>query len=295
MNNDAAVYCHLGAGTWHRVISQSEAGVVVDTRRLDFDSVWQAAPDASDPPASRKRDVPWGELEVPLPDHGMRYWGYAFTYKEHTDETLDTPPFRFRQRGPAAGNSGVIPYRDHLDFELEVGLLMHRDAPNRFGYFLVNDMTDRGVQVMNYSEKHPAPGFAKAKGFDGALRAGPLLVVADASLWPRLTASLSLNGEVRQTLDAADCKLDPERYHREVFERTSTKPWAVVATGTSGGTLFRVPRTGEKIRAFIKGGLSMNRAKHAWLRSLRFLLPGDELELQSPLLGRSHARLVKED
>lgn len=291
MNAAASVYCHLGSGAWHRVLSQSEQGVLIDTRRLDFKTVWKAPVQVAEVPKSRQRKVRWEDLKTPLPDHKVDSWGYALTYRDHKSETVESPAFRFRQGGAVDGNSESIPYRDHLDFELEIGLLMHRDAPDRFGYFLVNDMTDRGVQVRTYDEENPAPGFAQAKGFDGSLRAGPLLAVADASPWPHLSASLSLNGEVRQNLSAARCDLDPGRFHQEVFSDSAGTPWAVVATGTSAGTLFRTPSKGEKLKALVSSGFSLKRAKEAWLGSLRFLAPGDEIVMHSPLLGRSEAKV----
>ena len=291
MGAEVPVFCHLGAGAWHRVLSQSAQGVVIDTRRLNFGTVWQAPAKLPTVAKSRQRNVRWHDLKVPLPDAEASGWGYAFTYRDHKNETVDTPAFRCRQNGPVAGNSEAIPYRDHLDFELEIGLLMHRNAPDRFGYLLINDMTDRGVQVRTYDKKNPAPGFARAKAFEGSMRAGPLLAVADASLWPKLAASLSLNGEVLQNLSASRCEFDPGRFHQDVFSDSSAGSWAVAGTGTSAGTLFRTPSTGEKTKTLVASGFSMNRAKEAWLARLRFLEPGDEIVLRSPLLGTSKARV----
>ena len=64
----APVYCHLGSGAWHRVLSQSDEGVVIDTRRLGFDSVWKSSAKPAGVPKSRQRTVRWSDLEVPLPD-----------------------------------------------------------------------------------------------------------------------------------------------------------------------------------------------------------------------------------
>ena len=38
------LYCNAGGGRWHRVLTQSDAGVLVDKRRLDFDTVWKSSP-----------------------------------------------------------------------------------------------------------------------------------------------------------------------------------------------------------------------------------------------------------
>ena len=288
------LYCNAGGGSWHRVLTQSDAGVVVDKHRLDFEAVWKSSPTKEMPPESDRKFIAWGDLDVPLPDRKIPCWGFALTYPDHRSETIDAESFRFVKEAPPIANSKAIPYREHLDYELEIGLLMHRNAPGRFGYFLANDLTDRGVQVENYDAKDPAPGFGKAKSFEGALRAGPLLAIGDASAWPMMSASLKLNGEVRQTLSAENCRLDPEQVHGELFADHPDESWLVVATGTSAGTLFRVPQTREKLKALVAGKFSMKRAGQVWLNSLRFLIPGDKIVLQSPILGRSEARLEEE-
>lgn len=284
-------YCCLAAAEWYRVLTQSEAGVTVDPRRLAPADIWLGHTDEG-PSEGEPRFLPWHQLDVPLPHRGARCWGYALTYPEHRRETLDSAYFRFLKQGSVEPNSTPIPFRDFLDYELEIGLLMHRDTPNRFGYFLANDLTDRGLQVANYNARNPAPGFTIAKDFPGSLRAGPLLLVGDASLWPGLTASLTLNDEERQTLKAADCHLDPRRLHDELFRDHDGEPWLLAATGTSGGTLFRSPRLRERIRALLAAGLSVKRAGRKWLLGLKFLARGDKLVLQSPLLGRSETRVI---
>ena len=125
-----------------------------------------------------------------------------------------------------------------------------------------------------------------------ALRAGPLLLVDDASRWPSLTASLTWNGELRQTVRAADCSLDPRKLHDELFRGHDDGPWLLAATGTSAGTLFRSPQIRERFMALIAGGFSLKRARRSWLHGLRFLTPGDELVVQSPDLGHAATRVV---
>lgn len=282
-------YCCLAAAEWYRVLTQAEAGVTVDPQRLDSQSLWSAAGTGEVP--AQQRTIPWCELDVPLPHRGARCWGYALSYPEHRDETLHRPAFRFLKEGTVAANSEPIPYREFLDFELEIGVLMHRATPDRFGYFLANDLTDRGVQVQLYNRRNPAPGFTIAKSFPGSLRVGPLLALGDASLWHQLTATLTLNDEERQTLRAVDCHLNPRQLHRELFQEYDD-PWLMVATGTSAGTLFRSPRFSEKLVALLAGRLSAKRAGRRWLGGLRFLVPGDKLVLYSPILGRSETHVV---
>lgn len=284
-------YCCLGEGDWHRVLARSGAGVMIDSRRLDSATLWHAA--AEEPPADAEtRFVRWDDLDVPLPHRGTRCWGYALSYPEHQRETLKHPVFRFLKEGTVEPVSAPIPWREHLDFELEIGLLMHRETPDRFGYFLANDLTDRGIQVERFDRRNPAPGFTLAKSFPGSLRVGPLLVIGDPSVWSLLSATLTLNDEERQTLRAADCRLDPSRLHRELFAEHSGDPWLLAVTGTPAGTLFRAPGFREKLAVLLAGWFSAGRARRAWLAGLKFLAPGDELVMDSPVLGRGRARVI---
>ena len=260
-------YCCVTAAEWYRVLAQSEAGVAVDPHQLTFEELWNGVA-AAPSPDLEPRFIPWDNLDVPLPHRGTRCWGYALTYPEHRRETLHSAYFRFLKKGTVEPNSQPIPYRNYLDYELEIGVLLHRDLPNRFGYFLANDLTDRGLQVGHYNSRNPGPGFTIAKEFDGSLRAGPLLAIGDASLWPHLSATLTLNGVVRQVVRATDCNVHPRLLHDELFRDHHDPlgdPWLLAATGTSGGTLFRSPRAREKVKVLVAGGLSMKQARHKWL------------------------------
>lgn len=290
LTNDC--YCCLAEADWHRVLGWSSAGVMMDPAGVDSERLWNDPPVRVEIAAADRRFIPWQELDVPLPHRGARCWGYALSYPEHRQETLKLATFRFVKQGSVAANSEPIPYRDHLDYELEIGVLLHRGMPDRFGYFLANDLTDRGLQVEQYARRDPAPGFTRAKDFPGSFRAGPLLRVGDASLWRELTATLTLNGQIRQTIRAADCRLDPRQMHRELFAESDAGPWLLALTGTSGGTLFRSPQFRERMMALAAGRLSIKRARRSWLRRLTFLAPGDVLVLESPLLGRSETRVI---
>jgi 2-keto-4-pentenoate hydratase/2-oxohepta-3-ene-1,7-dioic acid hydratase in catechol pathway len=283
-------YCCVAAAEWYRVLAQSEAGVTVDPRQLTSEVLWNG-PAVEATTDVDPRFIPWHELDVPLPHRGARCWGYALTYPEHKRETLDSAHFRFLKKGTVEANSAPIPYRDFLDYELEIGVLLHRDTPDRFGYFLANDLTDRGLQIEHYDARNPGPGFTIAKEFAGSLRAGPLLSVGDASLWRHLTATLTLNGVDRQIVRAIDCHLHPRLLHDELFRDHEGDPWLLAATGTSGGTLFRSPRPREKVKVLVAGGLSMKRARRKWLTGLKYLSHGDTLVIQSSILGRSETRV----
>jgi 2-keto-4-pentenoate hydratase/2-oxohepta-3-ene-1,7-dioic acid hydratase in catechol pathway len=292
------VYCRLGHDAWYRVIRYNEKEVSLQNRALSFNDIWQQkVPTQPIEPADLIKK-PWQELLVPLPDPAIECRGYALTYEKHREEvdmeTLETL-CRFPKAGPAQSMFLPVAYRSNLDYEAEIGMLVNRNDPSRFGYFMVNDLTDRGIQARTYDKKNPAPGFAEAKRFEGALRAGPLLMIGDASLFDEIKIRLSVNGEIRQRVNGWECMLTPEQIHQDVFSSTETGEWALIASGTSGGTIFYTPNILQKLMLFSRSGFSMDRAKERWLASFPFLAADDEIEFQSPQLGIGRAKVVNED
>ena len=234
----------------------------------------------------------WQDLLVPLPELKSPARAYALTYRVHQGETRLDQVFSFEKRGVAESASAPIQRRAALDYEAEIALLLHRNEPDRFGFLFANDLTDRAIQIHTFDQRNPSPGFAQAKSFPGALRAGPLLVVGDATVWPKLELTLEVNGELRQQVKAHECLLSPRGFHQEVFARADIGDWALVLTGTAGGTIFQSPTFMQKFTLLLQNGFSKKRAREAWLRRFRFLQAGDQLEMKSTILGTSHATIV---
>jgi 2-keto-4-pentenoate hydratase/2-oxohepta-3-ene-1,7-dioic acid hydratase in catechol pathway len=289
------VFCRVGDNDWRRVLDQDDTGVQITGQALSFAQVWQAGlpPDPTPPGPVLHRA--WNELLLPLPDTDIPCLGYALTYPSHQKEVSLDDSITFPKQAVPQSTQQDIVYRDHLDYEAEIGVLLHRNEPDRFGYLIVNDLTDRGIQVRTFDSANMAPGFTLAKSFEGSLRIGPLLAIGNAAAWKTLAVDLYLNGERRQQVRAGECLLQPEalvEHHQAVHGGT---PWLLVSTGTSEGVLFDVPNLWEKIEYFLKAGFSMKEAQEDWLAHLRFLQPGDELTLTSPTLGRSSAQVVTGD
>ncbi len=282
------IYCRTGDDEWRSVVAQDEHGVTVAGTKQTFAEVWsnsaQAQPDATD-----TQSIPWNDLCVPLPDPNVTCWAYALTYHEHRREARLDTSFKFPKGGPALAISHPVKYRANLDYEAELGLLMRRADTNRFGYILVNDLTDRGIQVREYDEKNPVPSFSHSKTFEESLRVGPLLAVGDAAAWQALDVTLAVNGEQRQHVAARDCVYDPQRFHGEVFSDANGPEWSLVASGTGGGVIFRQPSFAGKLWLFVSSGFSVNGAKEKLLRKLDFLKPGDRITMQASTLGQSSA------
>jgi 2-keto-4-pentenoate hydratase/2-oxohepta-3-ene-1,7-dioic acid hydratase in catechol pathway len=234
----------------------------------------------------------WPELLAPLPEFQGPSRAYAMTYRVHQEEVRQKKIFSFEKRTQAESAWLPIQHRQTLDYEAEIALLLHRSEPERFGFLLANDLTDRAAQVRNFDRDNPAPGFSAAKSFPGALRVGPLLAIGGPKLWPELEVELRVNGELRQHVKARNCLLAPHEFHKQAFMSGDANEWALVLAGTTGGTIFRSPNPAEKMLLFVMSALSTRRAREAWLRRFQFLAVGDRLEMTSKILGTSHATIV---
>jgi len=282
-----STYARIEDGLWHPVIEQRPDGCVLAETGFAFDALWSQPAPGIQTGSTLFRS--WDRLSSPLPDREIPCWAYAFTYKEHNRDMHMSGAFRFPKAVPAEIMREPISHREHLDFEGEIGVLLRRDHPDRFGFIMINDLTDRGLQVHGFDKRNPGPGFTRAKSFEGALRVGPLLAIGRAEDWPLLQIEVRLNGSLRQVVRAENCLLTPERLHAEFTAETRKSDLLLVATGTDEGTVFRVPSFWQKIGLLLGNGFSFRRAQDAWLRRLDFMQPGDTLEMSSPGLGVASA------
>ena len=259
---------------------------------MTFSAVWDTAPGARSRANDELVRLRWQDLLTPLPELPGPAWAWALTYRLHQEESRLDDVFFFEKRGLAESASAPIRHLPVLDYEAEIALLLRRGEPDRFGFLFANDLTDRATQIRTFSRRKPAPGFSAAKSFSGALRAGPLLVIGDAAVWPELELTLEVNGEIRQQVKACECLMTPRDFHRQIFARADVSDWVVALTGTAGGTIFQSPTLLQRLQFFFRSGFSMNRAREAWLRQFQFLSIGDRLEMKSEILGMSHATIV---
>ncbi|HEY0549768.1 MAG TPA: fumarylacetoacetate hydrolase family protein [Verrucomicrobiae bacterium] len=234
----------------------------------------------------------WQDLSVPLPELQGPAWAWALTYPTHQNEARLTDIFSFEKCSAAESTWASIQHRPSLDYEAELALLLRRGEPERFGFLFANDLTDRAMQLQTYDRRRPAAGFSKAKSFPGALRVGPLLAISGSELWPELEVRLEVNGALRQHVKARECLLTPREFHQQVFADESASDWVLALTGTTNGTIFQSPSSAQKSKLILQNGFSTERAREAWLRQFQFLSPGDRLEMNSEILGTSHATIV---
>jgi 2-keto-4-pentenoate hydratase/2-oxohepta-3-ene-1,7-dioic acid hydratase in catechol pathway len=280
-----ATFCRIDETEWRRVVAYDKDGVSALEEPLTFEALWTVPVDQSDERPADAPRISWEDLLVPLPDVAVPCLGYAMTYPSHQVEVRMEDSFFFVKKGPAHIASKAIAYRPHLDYEAEVGILMQKDRKERFGYVMVNDLTDRGVQVRTYDKDSPAEGFSEAKSFEEALRVGPLLVIGNEAAWEDLDIVLRVNGKRRQQVKARECLLKPSQFHEQVFEGNTDNEWLLVSTGTSEGVVFKTPSAAQKAWLFLKGGLSVRGAERELLESMVFLQPDDKVEMKSTMLG----------
>ncbi|MBN3041043.1 MAG: fumarylacetoacetate hydrolase family protein [Candidatus Omnitrophica bacterium] len=279
------IYCRLEDKSWYKVCEYDREKVLVFNQPFTFEQIWQ-----NPKQEPKNRDMVerfWKELLIPLPAVYPTCWGYALTYPLHRKEIKLNKWFSFGKISSAIEISTQIIHRPCLDFEAEIGIFTHRHTPGKFAFIMINDLTDREIQLKTYNPRDPMPSFLKAKSFEGSLGVGPLIMIAAQEAWNELKIDLILNKKVRQNVYAKNCLLNPEQFHEDVFLKDLSSEWALIATGTGGGVLFRSPNMFEKLFFFTKSGFSTERTKNQWLKKLSFLKPGDKIEFSSNLLGYS--------
>lgn len=227
-------------------------------------------------------------LKLPLPEASPRSLGIGLSYQDHRDDVKLQSTVYFEKNARPTRLADALPYRENLDYETEISLLLHRSEPHLFGYLLHNDLTDRRIQVFEFDKKNPAPGFSKSKSFPRANAHGVLMAVGNEALWKSLGAKLYVNGELRQHLATSNNVLTPSQIHRTIFsdpKLSGNAEWVLVGTGTPSGTIFVAPSKWAQLLLYVRSGFSMTRAREAWLRKFQFLAPGDKLEFRSEVLG----------
>lgn len=166
------------------------------------------------------------------------------------------------------------PYTELLDYELELAFFIGTPGANIrpehamehvFGYTILNDVSARDVLMREIMGRL---GPAKGKDFDTGNPIGPWLATRDEIPDPyALSGEVRVNGEVRARCTTADM------YHR--IE-------AMVVEAARGETLY----PGE---LFGTGACTMG----SGIEQLRFLAPGDVVELSLPPLGVLRNRIVR--
>ncbi|MGQ9371573.1 fumarylacetoacetate hydrolase family protein [Azospirillum sp. ST 5-10] len=165
-------------------------------------------------------------------------------------------------------------YSRFLDFELEFGVYLGRTAkdvrkeearPYIFGYTIFNDITARDAQA---AEMGGQLGPAKGKDFDTANPMGPCLVTADEIPDPyALTMICRVNGEEWGRGSTSTMHWSFEDLIQHISASETLHPGEFLGSGTVGNG--------------------------CGLEQMRFLEPGDVVELEVERIGVLRNRIVK--
>ncbi len=242
----------------------------------------------------------WTEVRFPYSVDQRTSWAFGMTYLDHQSEAKSSEIVLFQKDIKDPVHMGEkIKWRPHLDYETEIGLLVDLRRPEKLGYFLAVDFSDRGVQAMTYDKNNPGPGFRLAKSFEQGLGLGPLVVFGDANHWQKLGVDLQWNGKRVQTLRAAECAISLSGFLEQVKAAQANEPQSsprdfdIVLTGTPGGVIFSAPSKWESFKLFLKT-FSTEGAKKEWLSRFAFMKPEDRLSFRSSELGYGEIQVMKD-
>lgn len=186
-----------------------------------------------------------------------------------------------------------------LDYEVEVGLRLLEDWPvaaqermPAVGFFLANDATARSVQIAGLGASDPLPFWSASKGWEGFLPVTDSMWCPDQvspDQWPDITVSTRVNGQLRQQAALRSMLYSPLQLLRlaaaqapgGVLHRDD-----VVLTGTPAGIALQVPGWKRKLAACLPRHVAVTAAWRSQSASVRFLQPGDVIEMQADWLGQ---------
>ncbi|MEA4973507.1 MAG: fumarylacetoacetate hydrolase family protein [Candidatus Metalachnospira sp.] len=185
-------------------------------------------------------------------------------------------PIYFSKRvneSPADGDDicGHFDIVDSLDYEVELGVIIGKDAKNVdienvkdyiFGYTVINDVSARNVQTA-----HKQWYFGKS--LDGFTPMGPCLVTADEIDYPpALKITSKINGQIRQNSTTDLLITDIDHIISELSKGFTLQAGTIIATGTPSGVgMGMIPPT--------------------------FLNEGDIVECEIEKIGKLRNRIVK--
>ncbi len=279
-------------GSLIHVTSQTPTEVVGKNFSSKFQSFSQVIDDAK--AAEKIKTYLLSSMTHAFMHLDIKSLGFGLTYSDHKSEVglKDVVVFEKKSK-PTALHQDIV-FKNFLDYETEVAILMHRSEPDLFGYLIHNDLTDRMVQVVNYDENNAAPGFSKAKSFVGSNANSVLLAIGYEELWYQLQIDFFVNGQKRQTVNTTKNILTPKEIHKRIFfdNPAETADWILVGTGTPGGTVFKAPTTMQMLKEFVASGFNIDRTKENWAKSFNYLAPNDHLHWSSEILGSADSRIV---
>ncbi|MCR4866704.1 MAG: fumarylacetoacetate hydrolase family protein [Lachnospiraceae bacterium] len=198
---------------------------------------------------------------IPIPIQDIICLGV--NYRSHIEETVDVLDFTkkkdtvyFSKRVNRSNDpNGIIPvydFVDSLDYEVELGVILKKDAFNVsadeageyiFGYTIINDVSARNIQL-----KHQQ--WYRGKSLDGYTPMGPCIVTKDEiGNAHDLKICCYVNDQIRQESNTKYMITSVEEAISELSQGMTLKAGTIIATGTPGGVAM-----GMKPPVYLKKG-----------------------------------------
>lgn len=208
------------------------------------------------------------KLDAPIPEPKQDVVCLGLNYRDHVDEATRADAVFDVQRGDAVyfakrlqravAPDGIIDGHfdicDSLDYEVELGVIIGRDAKNVkaadagdyiFGYTIINDVSARNLQT-----RHKQWYFGKS--LDDFTPMGPCIVSAETiGAMPELGIRCCVNGELRQSSNTRNMIFDIPYVIEELSAGMTLKAGTVIATGTPSGVALGMP---PETRQYLKSG-----------------------------------------
>ena len=207
-------------------------------------------------------------LDAAIPEPKQDIICLGLNYRDHAEEATradavfdvqrgDAVYFAKRlQRAVAPGGTidGHFDICDSLDYEVELGVVLGKDAKNVkaadaaeyiFGYTIINDVSARNLQT-----RHKQWYFGKS--LDEFTPIGPCIVSAEKlGAMPELDIRCYVNGELRQNSNTRMMIFDIPYIIEELSTGMTLKAGTVIATGTPSGVALGMEPT---VREYLKSG-----------------------------------------
>lgn len=246
------------------VIPAAELGLKAESMLELIDKLGGKLPAVSDnAKAIALADV---KIEAPIPEPRQDVICLGLNYRDHVEEATradavfdvqrgDAVYFSKRlQRAVAPGDKidGHFDICDSLDYEVELGVIIGRDAKNVkaadagkyiFGYTIINDVSARNLQT-----RHKQWYFGKS--LDDFTPMGPCILSADTvGAMPELNIRCYVNGEKRQDSNTRMMIFDIPYIIEELSAGMTLKAGTVIATGTPSGVALGMDPSVQKYLA----------------------------------------------
>ena len=207
-------------------------------------------------------------LDAAIPEPKQDIICLGLNYRDHAEEATradavfdvqrgDAVYFAKRlQRAVAPGGTidGHFDICDSLDYEVELGVVLGKDAKNVkaadaveyiFGYTIINDVSARNLQT-----RHKQWYFGKS--LDDFTPIGPCIVSAEKlGAMPEFDIRCYVNGELRQNSNTRMMIFDIPYIIEELSTGMTLKAGTVIATGTPSGVALGMEPT---VREYLKSG-----------------------------------------